>query len=69
MKMPAPVRVVLNHEEERTLSELLAAHEPQRTRDRAHMVRLNAQGWNAPAIAEMSAVSIPFEQRSDDGSS
>jgi len=29
MKMPAPVRVVLNHEEERTLSELrLAAHEP-----------------------------------------
>jgi len=53
MKMPAPVRVVLNHEEERTLSELrLAAHEPQRTRDRAHM-RLNAQGWNAPAIAEM----------------
>jgi len=38
----------------RTLSELrLAAHEPQRTRDRAHMVRLNAQGWNAPAIAEM----------------
>jgi len=62
--------VVLNHEEERTLSELrLAAHEPQRTRDRAHMVRLNAQGWNAPAIAEMFAVSIPFEQRSDDGSS
>jgi len=49
MKMPAPVRVVLNHEEERTLSELRPAHEPQRTRDRAHMVRLNAQGWNAPA--------------------
>jgi len=31
---------------------MTAAHEPQRTRDRAHMVRLNAQGWNAP-IAEM----------------
>lgn len=54
MKMPAPVRVVLNHEEERTLSELrLATHVPQLTRERAHMVRLNAQGWNTPAIAEM----------------
>ncbi len=26
---------------------------PQRTRDRAHMVRLNAQGWTAPAIAKI----------------
>lgn len=26
---------------------------PQRTRDRAHMLRLNAQGWNVPDIAEM----------------
>ena len=26
---------------------------PQRTRDRAHMLRLNAQGWNVPAIAAM----------------
>lgn len=52
--MPAPVRVILNEEEDRTLSELrLAAKVPQRTRDRAHMVRLNAQGWNAPAIAEI----------------
>lgn len=25
----------------------------QLTRERAHMVRLNAQGWNAPVIAEM----------------
>lgn len=25
----------------------------QRTRDRAHMLRLNAQGWTAPAIAEI----------------
>lgn len=53
-KMPAPVRVVLNEEEDRTLSELrLATTVPQRTRDRAHMVRLNAQGWNAPALADI----------------
>jgi hypothetical protein len=43
--MPAPLRIVLNTEEERTLSELRVAREvPQRTRDRAHMLRLNSQG-------------------------
>lgn len=26
---------------------------PQRTRDRAHILRLNAQGWNVPALADM----------------
>lgn len=52
--MPAPVRVILNKEEDRTLKELrLATTVPQRTQDRAHMIRLNAQGWNAPALAEM----------------
>lgn len=52
--MPAPIRVVLTAEEERTLKELrLATAVGQRTRDRAHMVRLNAQGWNAPALAEI----------------
>ena len=52
--MPAPVRVVLTPEEDRTLQELrVATHVPQRTRDRAHMVRLNAQGLNAPALAEI----------------
>lgn len=52
--MPAPVRVILNEEENRTLSELrLASTVPQRTRDRAHMVRLNAQGWNAPVLADI----------------
>ena len=36
------------------LSELRVAQTvPQRTRDRAHMLRLNAQGWNVPAIAEI----------------
>jgi hypothetical protein len=51
--MPAPLRIILT-EEERTLRELrLVQTVPQRTRDRAHVLRLNAQGWNTPAIAEM----------------
>jgi transposase len=52
--MPAPLRVVLPPEEEEMLSDLrVATTVPQRTRDRAHMLRLNFQGWNVPAIAEM----------------
>ena len=52
--MPAAIRIVLTKEEDRTLSELREATcVPQRTRDRAHMLRLNAQGWNTPAIAEI----------------
>ena len=52
--MPAPIRIVLTEEEDRTLLELrVATSVPQRTRDRAHMLRLNAQGWNTPAIAEI----------------
>ena len=52
--MPAPIHLILNSEEDRTLTELrLATTVPQRTRDRAHMIRLNAQGWTVPAIAEI----------------
>lgn len=52
--MPAPLRITLTPEEDRTLTELRVAQSvPQRTRDRAHILRLNAQGWNVPAIAEM----------------
>jgi transposase len=52
--MPAPLRTVLSPEEDYTLMELrLAQSVPQRTRDRAHMLRLNAQGWNVPVIADM----------------
>ena len=52
--MPAPIHVVLNEAEDCTLSELrVATTVPQRTRDRAHMVRLNAQGWTVPAIAQI----------------
>lgn len=51
--MPAPLRITLTPEEDRTLSELrVAPNMPQRTKDRAHMLRLNAQGWNVPRIAE-----------------
>jgi transposase len=52
--MPAPLRITLTTEEDRTLSELREAQKlPQRTRDRAHMLRLNALGWNVPEIAEI----------------
>jgi len=46
----ASIQIVLTDEEDRTLSELrVATTVPQRTRDRAHMLRLNAQGWTVPA--------------------
>ena len=52
--MPAPLRVTLNEESDRTLQELrVAIKVSQHIKDRAHMVRLNAQGWNVPAIAEI----------------
>ena len=52
--MPAPLRIVLTEAEDRTLSELREAQTvPYRTRDRAHMLRLNAHGWNVPAIAKI----------------
>ena len=41
-------------EEFEMLRELrLATTVPQRTRDRAHLLRLNAQGWNMPELAEL----------------
>lgn len=52
--MPAPLRILLTSEEDRTLSELREAQKlPQRIRDRAHILRLNALGWNVPEIAEI----------------
>jgi transposase len=52
--MPAPLRITLTEADENMLSELrVATTVPQRTRDRAHILRLNAQGWNVPAIAQM----------------
>jgi transposase len=52
--MAAPIHLILTEGEDRTLSELrIATTVPQRTRDRAHMIRLNAQGWTVPAIAQI----------------
>lgn len=52
--MSAPLRVALTDLENLTLLELREATTvAQRTRDRAHMIRLNAQGWNVPAIAKI----------------
>lgn len=52
--MPAPLRIRLAPEEDYTLSQLqVATKVPQRTRRRAHMLRLNAQGWTVGAIAEI----------------
>jgi transposase len=55
--MPAPLRVILTPDESDMLRELrLATTVPQRTRDRAHLLRLNSQGWNTPELAEMFEV-------------
>jgi transposase len=52
--MPAPLRITLTEADENMLSELrVAATVPQRTRDRAHILRLNSQGWSVAAIAKM----------------
>jgi transposase len=52
--MPAPLRVTLSKADYEMLGELrVATTVPQRTRDRAHMLRLNTQGWNVSDLAEM----------------
>ena len=52
--MPAPLRIILTEEEDRTLNELREAQTvPDRTRDRAHILCLNAQGVNVSAIAKI----------------
>lgn len=50
--MRAPIQINLTEDEERTLRELSHANAvPQRTRMRAMVVRLNANGWTTPEIA------------------
>lgn len=52
--MPAPLRVKLSQSEEETLNELhKASSVPYRTRNRAWMLKLNAQGRNVPEIAQI----------------
>jgi hypothetical protein len=52
--MPAPIRIILSEAEDSMLSELQVAQTvPQRTRDRAHMIRLRElQRMIDPAILE-----------------
>ncbi|NJK50640.1 helix-turn-helix domain-containing protein [Candidatus Gracilibacteria bacterium] len=50
--MPAPIKLNLTEEEDRTLRELSHADGvPHRTRMRAMAIRLNASGWRTPQIA------------------
>lgn len=52
--MALPLRVTLTPEEKSTLRELrMTSSVPYRVRDRAHMLLLNAEGWNAPAIGSI----------------
>ncbi len=52
--MPAPLRVKLSRLEQETLGELHKANSvPYRTRNRAQMLKLNAQGRNVPEIAQL----------------
>lgn len=52
--MPAPIRVVLDVEADRTLLELSCAEGvSHRTKQRASAIWLNAYGWNVPQIAQL----------------
>ena len=52
--VPAALRITLTPEEDYTLSELRQVPGvPKRTRERAHILHLNAQGWNVPTLAKI----------------
>ena len=54
--MPAPLRVSLSEPEQRMLEDLRVAPQVvQRTKDRAQMLLLNAQGWRVAQIADCFA--------------
>ena len=51
--MPAPLKITLTPEEEKTLKELEgASNVPKRTRQRAMALRLNGKGWRVKEIAD-----------------
>jgi transposase len=50
--MGARLRVLLTSEEERELFNLRKADVPQKVKDRAEIIRLNAHGWYVEKIAE-----------------
>ncbi len=49
--MGARLRVFLTHEQDRTLLNLRTADVPQKVKDRAEVIRLNAHGWYVEKIA------------------
>ena len=51
--MPAPLRAVVDTTSTAMLSDRRIANSvPYQVRDRAHMVLMSAEGWNAPALAK-----------------
>lgn len=51
--MPAPLKITLTMEENKTLQELEVAQAvPRRTKQRATALRLNGKGWTVKAIAD-----------------
>ena len=49
--MGARLRVFLTSEEDKTLFNLRSADVPQKVKDRAEVIRLNAHGWYVEKIA------------------
>ena len=49
--MGARLRIFLTGEQERNLLKLRAADVPQKVKDRAEVIRLNAHGWYVEKIA------------------
>ena len=49
--MGARLRIFLTQEQDKTLLKLRTANVPQKVKDRALVVRLNAQGWYVEKIA------------------
>lgn len=51
--MPAPLRAVVDATSMAMLSDLRIANSvPYQVRDRAHLVLMSAEGWNAPALSK-----------------
>ena len=67
--MPAPLRAVVDATSMAMLSDLRIANSvPYQVRDRAHLVLMSAEGWNAPALSRHPAVMyIRFGQLSKAG--
>ena len=49
--MGARLRVFLTQKQDKTLLELRATNVPQKVKDRAEVIRLNAHGWYVEKIA------------------